>query len=53
MLDLTPDEWSTVLHEAINVTLIYNYAVILDEKGREEEAETSVGSNSTRSSSVL
>lgn len=39
VLDLTPDEWSTVLHEAINVTLIYNYAVILDEKGREEEAK--------------
>lgn len=29
---------SSLLNETINVTLIYNYAVILDEAGKEEEA---------------
>lgn len=39
VLNLTPDELSVVLHDPNNVTLMYNYGVILDEEGREEEAK--------------
>ena len=39
LLALGPEELTKVLREPTNVTLMYNYAVILDEGGREDEAK--------------
>lgn len=39
ILDLASGELRTMMHEPSNVTMLYNYAVMLDEEGQEENAK--------------